>query len=92
MHPIERELKTMRGFAACLHDEHCLDEADKELARLLSVEAAARQALEAWDTTVLPKSNDGMMQERMECLRADLGAELFNTEVDRATGSGRTQS
>lgn len=31
-----------------------------------------RRALEAWDCTVLPKSNDGMMQERMEDLRAAL--------------------
>lgn len=91
MHPIERELKTMRGFAACLHDENCLDEADKELARLLSVEAAARRALEAWDTTVLPKSHDGMMQERMECLRADLGAELFNTNGNRPAPEGEAR-
>lgn len=34
------------------------------------LEADVQRALEAWDTTVLPRSNDGMMQERMECLRA----------------------
>lgn len=34
----------------------------------------AHRALEAWDSTVLPKSNDGMMQERMEDLRASLAA------------------
>jgi hypothetical protein len=28
------------------------------------------RALEAWDTTPLPASGDGMLQERMECLRA----------------------
>lgn len=30
----------------------------------------ALRALEAWDTTVLPKARDGMMHERMEDLRA----------------------
>jgi hypothetical protein len=37
----------------------------------------ATRALVAWDGTVLPKAHDGLMQERMECLRAalaDLGA------------------
>ena len=29
-------------------------------------------ALEAWDSTVLPVANDGMMQERMEILRETL--------------------
>lgn len=29
----------------------------------------ALRALVAWDESVLPKSNDGMMQERMEDLR-----------------------
>jgi len=38
----------------------------------LKVESAAIRVLDAWDTTVLPKSNDGMMQERMECLREAL--------------------
>jgi hypothetical protein len=33
---------------------------------------AARRALAAWDSTVLPRSHDGMMQERMEVLRAAL--------------------
>jgi len=33
---------------------------------------AAQQALEAWDSTVLPVANDGMMQERMEILRETL--------------------
>jgi hypothetical protein len=32
----------------------------------------AMRALVAWDGTVLPKAHDGMMQERMECLRAAL--------------------
>jgi hypothetical protein len=30
---------------------------------------AAQHALEAWDETVLPVANDGLMQERMEVLR-----------------------
>lgn len=30
--------------------------------------------IDAWDSTVLPKSRDGMMQERMEDLRAALAA------------------
>lgn len=34
---------------------------------------AAVRALEAWDSTVLPRSHDGMMHERMEDLRAALG-------------------
>jgi hypothetical protein len=37
----------------------------------------AMRALVAWDGTVLPKARDGLMQERMESLRAalaDLGA------------------
>jgi hypothetical protein len=33
---------------------------------------AAVRALEAWDSTVLPRSHDGMMQERMERLRTAL--------------------
>ena len=33
---------------------------------------AAMLALEAWDSTVLPVANDGMMQERMEILRETL--------------------
>jgi hypothetical protein len=33
----------------------------------------ARRVLVAWDSTVLPKSHDGIMQERMESLRAALG-------------------
>ena len=33
---------------------------------------AAMQALDAWDSTVLPVANDGMMQERMEILRETL--------------------
>jgi hypothetical protein len=36
------------------------------------LEQAARRLLEAWDSSPLPKSNDGMMQERMEDLRAEL--------------------
>ena len=32
----------------------------------------AMRALVAWDGTVLPKAHDGLMQERMESLRAAL--------------------
>lgn len=38
------------------------------------VRHSAQRALGAWDSTVLPKTNDGMMQERMEDLRASLAA------------------
>lgn len=54
-------------------------------AKILSLELAlsdlrheAMRALVAWDGTVLPKAHDGLMQERMESLRAalaGLGAE-----------------
>ena len=53
-------------------------------AKILALEMAlselrhdAMRTLVAWDGTVLPKAHDGLMQERMECLRAalaDLGA------------------
>lgn len=36
------------------------------------------RALEAWDTTPLPASGDGMLQERMECLRALVTATADN--------------
>ena len=47
------------------------------VARSLALEYAelrheAMRALVAWDGTVLPKAHDGMMQERMECLREAL--------------------
>jgi hypothetical protein len=42
--------------------------------RILALESNllhdARRAVEAWDCTVLHKPSDGMMQERMEYLRA----------------------
>lgn len=38
MNPIERYLKTARGFASCRADEDCLDEAQLELERLLRIE------------------------------------------------------
>jgi hypothetical protein len=34
----------------------------------------AMRTLVAWDGTVLPKARDGLMQDRMECLRAALAA------------------
>ncbi len=36
--------------------------------------ATLDRLIDAWDSTVLPKSRDGMMQERMEDLRAALAA------------------
>lgn len=40
--------------------------------RTREMREAADRAVEAWDNTVLPKAHDGMMQERMEDLRATL--------------------
>jgi hypothetical protein len=42
---------------------------------------AAARALEAWDSTVLPRSHDGMMQERMEDLRAALAGPNGSVEL-----------
>lgn len=42
----------------------------KANARIAELEKAANRAVEAWDTTVLQASYDGMMQERMETLRS----------------------
>ena len=36
---------------------------------------SARRAIEAWDCTVLERGRDGMLQERMECLRWFVRAE-----------------
>ena len=44
MKALERELATMRGFAACRGDDNCLDEADAELAQLRNIEEAAKLA------------------------------------------------
>ena len=44
MNPLERELATMRGFAACRGDDDCLDEADAELVQLRKIEEAAELA------------------------------------------------
>jgi hypothetical protein len=44
-----------------------LKNAEKQLDELLK---SSSRAIEAWDATVLPVSNDGMMQERMETLRS----------------------
>ena len=41
-------------------------------AAIANLRHEAMRALVAWDGTVLPKSHDGLMQERMECLRAAL--------------------
>lgn len=48
----------------------CADEAE----RVKGLVADAVRVIEAWDSTVLPRGYDGMMQERMECLRAALKA------------------
>ena len=48
---------------------------------------AAVRALEAWDSTVLPRSHDGMMQERMEELRAALGPNVGAKLTARRRGS-----
>lgn len=60
--------------------EECIEQArvdkqraDTAEARLERAMQTAARALEAWDGTVLPRSHDGMMQERMEDLRAFLG-------------------
>jgi len=42
--PLERELATMRGFAACRGDDDCLDEAEAELAGLRAIEESAKRA------------------------------------------------
>ena len=42
--------------------------------RLHALTVAAAGALNAWDSTVLPKSHDGMMQENMERLRDAMSA------------------
>ncbi len=61
----------MRSFAA----DHARQ--FEQAAAALSISLAelrheATRALVAWDGTVLPKAHDGLMQERMECLRAAL--------------------
>lgn len=43
-----------------------------QLTTLAELRHEATRALVAWDGTVLPKAHDGLMQERMECLRAAL--------------------
>ena len=45
---------------------------------------AAERALEAWDETVLPVSNDGMMQERMEFLREALSEPALYTSINES--------
>ncbi len=59
----------------------CVREMRAELAALRkraeeaeAIAKAARRALAAWDETVLPVAQDGMMQERMEDLRAAIDA------------------
>lgn len=42
--------------------------------------------IDAWDSTVLPKANDGLMQERMEDLRAALAAPATAPEPPRDAG------
>ena len=64
------------GFTVPLYDRHAVAELGR-VARTLALERAelrheAMRALVAWDGTVLPKAHDGLMQERMESLRAAL--------------------
>lgn len=63
----DRSEANIRFIAAC-HPEalHALLEERKAMKRHIL------RALEAWDTTPLPASGDGMLQERMEDLRAYL--------------------
>lgn len=73
MKPLERELATMRGFAACRGDDDCLDEADAELARLRKIEEAAELACGLlW-----------MVEDRREKVRA-----AFHALRDALGGSG----
>lgn len=58
------------GTARVTWDAACQDEAEA----VKGLVADAVRAIEAWDSTVLPRGYDGMMQERMECLRAALKA------------------
>jgi hypothetical protein len=63
-------------FIMPLYDRHTVAELART-ARVLALERAelrheATRALVAWDGTVLPKAHDGLMQERMESLRAAL--------------------
>ena len=65
------------GFTVPLYDRHTVADLGRT-ALALAVHVAemrheALRALVAWDGTVLPKSHDGLMQERMESLRAALG-------------------
>ena len=59
------------------YDRHTVADLGRT-ARALAVHVSevrhtALRALVAWDGTVLPKAHDGLMQERMESLRAALG-------------------
>lgn len=73
MKPLERELATMRGFAACRGDDDCLDEAAAELAQLRKIEEAAELACGLlW-----------MVEDRREKVRA-----AFHALLDALGGSG----
>ena len=67
------------GFTVPLYDRHTLADVERAAAALAvglaELRHEATRALVAWDGTVLPKAHDGLMQDRMECLRAEL-AEL----------------
>jgi hypothetical protein len=82
----EAEIDECEAVIACLGDDAALlrrdnpdceiaanmDAAADRLEKLRELQHDAMRALVAWDGTVLPKAHDGMMQERMECLRAAL--------------------
>ena len=80
------------GFTVPLYDRHTVADLGRT-ARALAVHVsevrhAALRALVAWDGTVLPKAHDGLMQERMESLRAALGPNVANNRPAAFGGSG----
>ena len=70
---------------------HANDELLLEAAAVISnLRDAGNRAIEAWDCTVLPVANDGMLQERMEYLRGTLvpNDQLHRTGADAPGPSG----
>lgn len=60
------------------------------------LEITAIRALDAWDTTVLPKANDGRMQECMEDLRLAVAelrqpTEVWSTDAPPKRGAYRVR-
>ena len=72
---LEQMLQRLFDNLGCDHDDEFDDQMEQALWKinqLKGVDDAAVRAMEAWGCTVLPVSNDGMMQDRMESLRAAL--------------------